>query len=343
VRIPIGPTVGFGFGRAFARAAARRAGFRVGPLGARLFAMGTHRISCWLGKLTGAAEKVMQVDFRLVDVFTDVPFAGNQLCVVPEPPAGLDERTMLTLTREIGFSETTFVTAVRPGGYDVRIFTPEKELPFAGHPTLGTAFTLAAEGKVGPCVVQRSAAGDVAVEVDLGSQRASMLQLPPSFGAEAADRASVACAAGLEEEDLVAGLPIQPVSTGLAHLMVPVRDEPTLRRAVQDAKRCWDVCVALGGESLYLFAVRGPGDVMARMFDRWIAIGEDPATGSAAGPLAAYLAVHRLAGLPGRAVIAQGELVGRPSFLHVEASREPDWRIQVGGGVRRVGEGRFLL
>src|SRR6266480_1241913 len=85
----------------------------------------------------------MRVGFTLVDVFTDVPFAGNQLCVVSEPPEDLDSATMQVLAREIGFSETTYVTAVRQGGYDVRIFTPVSELRFTGHPTLGTAFVLA--------------------------------------------------------------------------------------------------------------------------------------------------------------------------------------------------------
>ncbi len=93
-----------------------------------------------------------------------------------------------TLAREIAFSETTFVTGVRDGGYDVRIFTPDAELPFAGHPTLGTAFTLASEGRVGPHVVQTSAAGDVPVEVDLAAGSAWMEQLPPSFGDEIDDR-----------------------------------------------------------------------------------------------------------------------------------------------------------
>ena len=96
----------------------------------------------------------MEVSFRLVDVFTPVPFAGNQLCVVPDPPVDLDATTMQALAQEIGLSETTFVTAVRSGGYDVRIFTPDAELPFAGHPTLGTAFTLASEDRVGSHVVQ---------------------------------------------------------------------------------------------------------------------------------------------------------------------------------------------
>ena len=112
----------------------------------------------------------MRVPFRLLDVFADAPFSGNQLCVVPEVPDGLDAATMLTIAREIGFSETTFVTAVRDDGYDVRIFTPDGELPFAGHPTIGTAFLLGLGRTVSPSLVQTSAAGDVPVEVDLEAQ-----------------------------------------------------------------------------------------------------------------------------------------------------------------------------
>src|SRR5512141_2531641 len=126
----------------------------------------------------------MQVPFRLVDVFAEAPFGGNQLCVVPDVPEGLDDDTMQALAREIGFSETTFVTAVRPTGYDVRIFTPEKELPFAGHPTLGTAFALVREGRTSADTVQHCGAGDVPVHVELEHGRARMRQLPPVVGRE---------------------------------------------------------------------------------------------------------------------------------------------------------------
>jgi trans-2,3-dihydro-3-hydroxyanthranilate isomerase len=280
----------------------------------------------------------------LVDVFAEARFGGNQLCVVPDVPEGLDDETMQALALEIGFSETTYVTAIRPDGYDVRIFTPEDELPFAGHPTLGTAFVLAYERLTGTDLVQRCGAGDVPVEVDLDAGRATMQQLPPEVLGEVTDRAAVAAAAGLDVDDLVDGLPIVPISTGIAHTMVAVHDDDALRRAVRDDRGCADVCEGAEAESLYLFTVRGDGDVRARMFDRGATIGEDPATGSAAGPLAAYLAMHGLAGLPGTAVIAQGEQVGRPSFLHVQV--EPDatsWAIRVGGGVRPMGGGAFEL
>ena len=280
----------------------------------------------------------------MVDVFAEAPFGGNQLCVVPEPPDGLDTATMQALALEIGFSETTFVTAVRPDGYDVRIFTPEDELPFAGHPTLGTAFVLARAGMTGSDLVQRCGAGDVPVRADVDAGRATMRQLPPTMGEEFPDREAIARAAGLEPGDLAEGLPIVPISTGIAHTMVPVSDDAALRRAVRDDRASADVCERIDTESLYLFTVRGDGDVRARMFDRGAMIGEDPATGSAAGPLGAYLSAHHLAGMPGTVVIAQGEQVGRPSFLQVDVTPAGDsWQIDVGGGVRWMGEGAFEL
>lgn len=286
----------------------------------------------------------MEVRFRLVDVFTEAPFAGNQLCVVTDPPADLDTETMQILAQEIGFSETTFVTEAGGGRYSVRIFTPEDELPFAGHPTLGTAATLADEGRIDPVVIQTTSAGEVPVEVDVTAGFAWMRQLPVSFGPEFTDRAAVTRAAGLSADDLVSGLPIVPASTGIAHLMVPVREEAALRHAARDGRGCLEVAEAADAESLYLFTVRGDGDVMARMFDKGDTIGEDPATGSAAGPLGGYLATHRLAGMPGRAVVAQGEMAGRPSFLHLDVMPEGEgWAIRVGGGVRFVGDGRFTL
>jgi trans-2,3-dihydro-3-hydroxyanthranilate isomerase len=285
----------------------------------------------------------VRVPFTLVDVFTREPFAGNQLCVVPEPPPELDAATMQLLAQEIGFSETTFVTAMREGGYDVRIFTPVEELPFAGHPTLGTAFVLAGLGLVQPNVVQSCTAGDIPVAVDLAAETATMRQLPPVFGEPFTDRHAVASAAGLTEDD-IADDPIVPISTGITHLMVPVVNEAALRRATRDEHGCAEVTERTAAESLYLFTVRGNGDVMARMFDRSVQIGEDPATGSAAGPLGVYLAEHGLAGMPGRVTVAQGERVGRPSFLVVDVERSDDaWIAHVGGGVRIVGEGSFRV
>jgi trans-2,3-dihydro-3-hydroxyanthranilate isomerase len=286
----------------------------------------------------------MDVGFRLVDAFADAPFEGNRLCVVPELPTGLTTEQMATIALEINFAETTFVTESRPNGYRMRIFTPDAELPFAGHPTIGTAFTLATEGRTSTSPVQTTAVGDVPVEVDLARGFAWMTQPPPTLGSAFDDRSLVAEASGLEPNELSPDLPMQVISTGLAPLLVPVRDEATLRRAERNEPAVRRATQASGGECLYLFAIRGDGDVMARMFDASFGIGEDPATGSAAGPLGVYLAARGLAGMPGDAVVAQGELVGRPSFLH--GGVRPDgasWTVRVGGGVRIVGEGVFRI
>ena len=278
-----------------------------------------------------------------IDVFTDTPLTGNQLAVFTDARE-LDAATMQALAQEIGFSETTFVTRAKDSSYDVRIFTPVEELPFAGHPTLGTAFVLAAEGRVTPSVTQICGAGEIPVRVDVAAGRAEMRQLPPAFGAEVTDREAVAAAARLSPGDLVGDLPILPVSVGIWHVMVPVAGDDALRRAVRDQRGCHDLLTGIDAEALYLFAVRGPADVRARMFDRDAEIGEDPATGSAAGPLGAYLSAHGLGGMPGRVTIAQGEQAGRPSFLEVDVRPDGDgWALRVAGGVRIVGEGRFRI
>jgi trans-2,3-dihydro-3-hydroxyanthranilate isomerase len=283
----------------------------------------------------------VEVGFRLVDVFTERSFAGNQLCVIPEPPPDLTSEQMQAIAQEIGFSETTFVTHTARDRYEIRIFTPASEIPFAGHPTLGTAFTLVSEDRIDSRATQTTTAGDVPVEVDLENGFAWMQQLPPRFGGEFTEVELVGRATGLGPGDLHPELPMQVISTGFAPLLVPVRDEATLRRAERDGRACGEATERAGAECLYLFAIRDPGDVMARMFDPFMGIGEDPATGSAAGPLGAYLAERGAAGMPGSMVIAQGEMVGRPSFLHVDVQRDHDWVVRVGGGVRIMGDGVF--
>lgn len=284
----------------------------------------------------------MDVPFRLVDVFTPTPLSGNQLCVVPDP-VELDAATMQALAAEIGFSETTFVTGAGGDRYSMRIFTPGAELPFAGHPTLGTAFVMVSEGRVTSPATQVIPAGEIPVEVDLASNTAWMTQLPVAFGNDVDDRELVARAIGLELGDLVPDLPIRSVSTGLAWTMVPLRDAARLARAQRNGRAIEEVVASTGDEGLYLFAITDEG-VTARMFDVTFGIGEDPATGSAAGPLGAYLAEHGLAGMPGSILVRQGERVGRPSELFVEVgTQDRAWRVRVGGGVHLVGGGAFRL
>ena len=205
---------------------------------------------------------------------------------------------MQAIACEIGFSETTFVTHAGGDRYGMRIFTPDGELPFAGHPTLGTAFVLVSEGRVSSPATQIVAAGEIPVEVDVEASFARMRQLPPSFEPPLDEPDLVAAAASLSIDDLHPELRPQVVSTGLGPLLAPVRDIAALRRAERNPSALRALVRRSGGEALYLFALDDVG-VEARMFDPGVGIGEDPATGSAAGPLGAYLAEHGAAGLPG--------------------------------------------
>jgi trans-2,3-dihydro-3-hydroxyanthranilate isomerase len=283
----------------------------------------------------------MQVGFRLVDVFTERPLAGNQLCVIPETPSGLETPLMQALAAEIGFSETTFVLWARGDRYRMRIFTPGKELPFAGHPTLGTAYVLISEGRATSPAIQEVAAGEVPVEVDTERGFAWMRQLPAVFDKEIEGGEAAARAVGLGPGDLHPELPAQVVSTGLRQLLVPVRDGDRVAAATLDQRALTKVVEGVRGDGFYLFALTDRG-AKARFFGPGVGVDEDPATGSAAGPLGAYLAERGVTPASGRIEIRQGEEIGRPSVLHVEAQREAEgWRVRVGGGVRVVGRGEF--
>jgi trans-2,3-dihydro-3-hydroxyanthranilate isomerase len=283
---------------------------------------------------------VAALPFRLLDVFTDGPFTGNQLCVCPDAGA-LDPATMQALAAEIGFSETTFVTDVHPDRYAVRIFTPDAELPFAGHPTLGTAFALVSEGRVARSCVQHCAAGEIPVEVDLGAGRAVMRQLPATFGPQVLDREAIASAVGLSPEDVDPHRLAMVVSTGLRHLLVPLSSASAVRGARRDPDRVRALAESVDAEGLYLFAGTPPETIAARFFDRGDGVGEDAATGSAAGPLGAYLASLSGPG-PTSVLIRQGVEIGRPSLLEVESDAEGR-SVVVSGGIRLVGRGEFAL
>jgi trans-2,3-dihydro-3-hydroxyanthranilate isomerase len=285
----------------------------------------------------------VRIPFFLVDVFTERPLAGNQLCVVPDA-GGLDSSLMPRIAAEINFSETTFVTESGGDRYRMRIFTPGSELPFAGHPTLGTAFTLVREGRVTSPVTQSVPAGEIQVEVDLDRGFARMRQLPPTFGTVIEDRELLAAANGLRPDQLHPDLPAQVVSTGLSHLIVPARDEAAVASAERDPRALETLLAKAETDAVYLFASDRGGSAKARMFDVTRGIGEDPATGSAAGPLGVYMAARGIGGMPGTVAIRQGEELGRPSILHAEVGAAGDsWTVHVGGGVQIVGEGAFDL
>jgi len=168
----------------------------------------------------------VRVPFHLVDVFAERPLSGNQLCVVPDA-AGLDAEAMQAIAGEIGFSETAFVTEASGDRYRMRIFTPGgEELPFAGHPTLGTAFVLVAEGRITSPATQLVEAGEFEVEADVAANTARMRQLPPSFGQMASDRQAVADAAGYDGVFLTAAVVTLAGTVVVARMPTSLRVEP---------------------------------------------------------------------------------------------------------------------
>lgn len=290
----------------------------------------------------------MRYHFYLVDVFTDRPLTGNQLAVVLDAE-GLDSEAMQAIAREFNFSETTFITPSRAEGCDwrVRIFTPTTELPMAGHPTIGSGVVLEALGRASERTVFELGVGPTPVSVRSGW--AEMDQRPPSFGAEHPDPAGLAAALSIDGEDIIAtGLLPQFVSTGLPHLMVPVRSLEAVRRLKPRSDELAAALAGSSGSAAYCFTrevEQAGSDAHCRMFAPHLGVVEDPATGSAAGPLACYLAKHAQQEGSIRFRFEQGFEMGRPSLLEASVERLDGviTSVRVAGTARIVAEGWLTL
>ena len=277
-----------------------------------------------------------------LDVFTSTPLTGNQLAVVHDAD-DLDDDTMQAFARETRLSETTFVQSPTAAGADYRnrIWSMAGEMPFAGHPSLGTAVAVArARGQDKGRYVQQTPAGLQPVEVELDGDhaRASMLQEPPQFGARPSP-ADVLAAAGLPVSSADPQLEPQVVSTGAAHLMVPLKDAAALADAVPAPRALRALLAPVGAIVLYL-AVIDVDDGVARARGFFLdpaGVTEDPATGSAAGPLLAYL--RERDGMD-ELTVHQGVEMGRPSRIDCAWA---DDRPRVSGDVVVVADGDVLL
>jgi len=296
--------------------------------------------------------------YHLVDVFTDRAFGGNPLAVFPDA-AEVPEALYQAIARELNLSETTFVLPPTRGDCHarVRIFTPGRELPMAGHPTVGTAYVLTRLGRFtpgaadGPLMLEEGV-GPVPVDVQQQGDapgRITMTQPDPDFGASVDDPAVVAEALSLAPGD-VGGAPPQVVSCGVPFLCVPLRTRAAVNRARLRLEPWTRHLAPTGAHGVYLFALEPEtpaGTVHARMFAPELGVGEDPATGSAAGPLGAYLVRHGLieAAPEATLVVEQGFAMGRPSFLHVAVRAHGDavTAVRVGGTCVPVGHGTLVL
>ncbi|MBV8052377.1 MAG: PhzF family phenazine biosynthesis protein [Acidobacteriaceae bacterium] len=278
--------------------------------------------------------------FVQVDVFTANPFEGNSLAVFPDA-RGLTDDQMQAITREMNLSETTFIlprdaNVEHDRGVRVRIFTVQEELPFAGHPTLGTAFHLRGS----------TSASEVTLDLNVGKVPVrfeetpgepvfgEMTQIDPQFGATH-DREEVARASGLNYGDIDPSLPIQTVSTGVPFTVVPLRGLEIIRNMNVDVKGSRQYLAQTGGKFFY-FVTRETVDPQARLHARMIFYnGEDPATGSAAGCAAAWMVANSIANADDRCLIEQGLEMRRPSRIFVRASKRDDRvvNVRVGGNV----------
>jgi trans-2,3-dihydro-3-hydroxyanthranilate isomerase len=283
--------------------------------------------------------------FYILDVFAEEKYGGNQLAVV-RGGADLSEEVLQKIALEMNYSETTFVLSDEEtdGGYDVRIFTPGGEVPFAGHPTLGTAYVIRHEILAQPVdrIILNLKAGKVPVTF---GDVIWMRQLAPTFGTTL-DPTLTAQVLNLQTPDVDDRFPVQEVSTGLPALIVPLENLDSLQRCKVDWERYLEL--AGPGKNLYVFCpeshANGPGDLSARMFANDLGVPEDPATGSAAGCLAGYLVEHRYLGTdPVNVRVEQGYEIRRPSLLYLQAEREgEETSVHVGGKVQMVARGALI-
>jgi PhzF family phenazine biosynthesis protein len=302
----------------------------------------------------GGLAMTASVPFYFVDVFASQPLTGNPLSLVTDAD-GLTEAQMRAIAREFNQSETTFLLRPsRPGAtWRLRSFTPiGAEVFGAGHNALGAWLWLAAAGRLrpghgGPRLAQEIGDEVLPVEVIREEGRPAavwMDQSPPQFGEPVAASEELAGSLGLTEDDLVAGEPAQVVSTGAGHLMVPVRDRVAVDRAAPDAARLAAALRRAGGEGCYLYS-RDPVDdagavAYTRFFNPTMGISEDPATGTAAGPLVAKLAAEGRIPDNVTAVVEQGHALGRPSRIQVAVAGP---RVRVGGSGLVVAQGTLKV
>lgn len=282
--------------------------------------------------------------FYIVDCFAQEKYQGNQLAVfLPEEELSPEEMQRIAL--EMHFSEVSFICSGKQenGGYRVRIFTPDAEVPFAGHPTLGTAYIIwkFLEKEQTGRVVLNLDAGPIPVSVE--GDILTMVQNPPVFG-ETVDKRVLAEILSVQADRIRDDLPIQWVSTGLAAYIIPMVDAEAVKRCKVNHQRFEQFFSEHDKCSLLMFSVESENELKVRVFMDDTGFLEDPATGSANGDLAGYLLKYDVLGV-GKTLdytVHQGAEARRPSVLKIRAEeKDGNYTILVGGSVRPVAEGNW--
>ena len=297
-----------------------------------------------------------EIPYVQTSVFVDerLSFGGNQLATYWDVTANasLSQEEMQGMTLEMNFSESTFLekTTTKDCSARVRIFTPSREIPFAGHPTLGTAFVMKYKDLIQhdkkTCLLELGV-GPIRIEI-IGEDAIQMAQPEPSFGEIPDDITKIAEAIGLTSLDIDLEYQVQVVSTGFPFLIVPIKTLATLKRATP-VSVFGDNLRNLSTQQVLIFSTEtefSDSHVHARMFAPEIGVVEDPATGSAAGPLAAYLEKYQILGdhkIGEPIFIEQGFEINRPSQLVASIPNERMSEVYVSGVVRLIAEGTFYL
>jgi trans-2,3-dihydro-3-hydroxyanthranilate isomerase len=286
-----------------------------------------------------------ELPYTLLDVFTERPFSGNQLAVFAQAAIGDD--TMQRIARELNLSETVFLDRIDDAAASLRIFTPYHEMRFAGHPTIGAAIAIASDLQWIDAGVDRFnlrlPVGLVPIRIERTGRAMAWLTTPPVRIGRSFNQADAAAMAGLSVADIPDDLPAGLAGADVPFLYVPAVSEEAVDRSSASAA---DIRALAGWEAingLYVYAVSESG-VYSRMFAPMSGIAEDPATGSAAGPLAALL--ERRGALPGeRWTICQGVAMGRESTLHILVGRDASGGpvFEVGGTAVAAGRGALFV
>jgi trans-2,3-dihydro-3-hydroxyanthranilate isomerase len=290
--------------------------------------------------------------FYILDVFAEEKYAGNQLAVVRDA-GGLSDSQMQKIAREMNYSETTFILSEKPrdGGYDVRIFTPEIEVPFAGHPTLGTAFVIQQEivGKQIEALKLNMKVGQIPVTFNYDGEKPGILwmkQITPIFG-DTVESGAISAVLGIDESDIDGRFPIQEVSTGIPFIIVPLKSLAAVKRAKIVRDKYFRLIEDREAKAVFIFCpetYHPANDIHARMFADYYGVPEDPATGSANGCLAGYLVKYRYSGNNKIDVrVEQGYEIGRASLLYLRAEEKGGViDVTVGGRVVMVAKGELV-
>jgi len=289
-----------------------------------------------------------RLTFNIVDVFAEEKYAGNQLAVV-RYGKDVPDLEMQRIARETNYSETTFINSSeeRNGGYDVRIFTPKQEVPFAGHPTLGTAYVIEQEaiGKPVEKIVLNLKVGQIPVTFSPDGVL-WMRQKQPAFG-RTFDPQTISQILSIEPEAIDDRFPIEEVSTGLPFIIVPLRKLEDVKHCALAKDKYFDLVKETEAKSILVFnpeTYDAKNNLNVRVFAEAYGITEDPATGSANGCLAGYLSKYRYFKTERVNVrVEQGYEVGRPSLLHLTAEvRDGAIAVSVGGRVVPIARGELL-